>query len=123
MEQILLHLLGDYVTQTNKMATKKTGDSWWALMHAVVYATPFLLLGSLSAAAVIMASHFAMDRFRLAKYVVYAKNLITEPKLRWEDCSLTGYHRDVPAWMSVWLMIAADNTLHLCINWAALRWM
>lgn len=34
-----------------------------------------------------------------------------------------GYHKDRPAWLAVWLMIAADNTLHLAINHLALRFL
>jgi len=34
----------------------------------------------------------------------------------WSECSGTGYHKDSPPWMSVWLMIIADNTMHLSIN-------
>jgi hypothetical protein len=55
--------------------------------------------------------------------VVFAKNKATEPHLKWGDCSATGYHKDVPAWMSVWLMIAADNGIHLAINYTALKFL
>jgi hypothetical protein len=37
--------------------------------------------------------------------------------------SPTGYAPDVPPFLAVWLLIAADNTLHLAINYAALRWL
>jgi hypothetical protein len=32
----------------------------------------------------------------------------------------TGYHKDKPPWMAVWLLIIADNTLHLLCNGLAL---
>ena len=35
----------------------------------------------------------------------------------------TGQHEDRPAWMAVWLMIIADNTIHLAINAAAVLWL
>lgn len=124
MIQLILHLIGDYLTQTDWMAQNKTKNSAAAGTHAVVYSLPFLLLGpSLSAFAVILGTHFLIDRFRLARFVVFAKNWTTAPRLKWEDCDATGYHKDAPAWLSVWLLIVADNTLHLTINFAALRWL
>jgi hypothetical protein len=42
---------------------------------------------------------------------------------RWEDCKGTGYHKDKPPWMSVWLMIIADNTLHLICNGLAVTYL
>jgi len=124
MEQLLLHLVGDYITQTNWMATEKTKRNAAAAAHAFVYSVPFLLLTSSGwALFAICYSHYVIDRYRLARYVVFSKNWFTEPHLRWEDCSATGYPADVPPWLSVWLLIVADNTLHLCINYAALRWL
>lgn len=124
MEQLLLHLIGDYLTQTDWMASEKTKRNTAAVTHAVVYSLPFLLLGpSVPAFAVILMTHFFIDRYRLARYVVFAKNWITNRRLRWEDCSATGYHKDMPPWLAFWLLIIADNTLHLCINYGALRWL
>lgn len=124
MEQLLLHLIGDYLTQTDWMAIEKTKRNAAAIAHAVVYSLPFLLLGpSLVAFAVILVTHFFIDRYRLARYVVFAKNWITNRSLKWADCSATGYHKDTPPWLAFWLLIIADNTLHLCINYGALRWL
>lgn len=124
MEQILLHLIGDYLTQTDWMATEKTKRNLAAIAHAVVYSLPFLLLDPSSAAfTVILVSHFVIDRYRLARYVVFAKNWITNRSLAWADCNTTGYHKDTPPWLAFWLLIIADNTLHLCINYGALRWL
>lgn len=124
MEQLILHLFGDYVTQSDWMADNKTKNSFAAFVHAVVYSLPFLLLGpSAEGFVVICATHFLIDRFRLARFVTFAKNWITNPQLRWADASVTGYHKDKPMWLAVWLLIAADNTMHLAINYAALRWL
>lgn len=41
----------------------------------------------------------------------------------WRECKATGYPPDRPDWMTVWLMIVADNTLHLTINFLALRYL
>jgi len=124
MEQLILHLFGDYLTQTDMMAKKKTSAMGIALFHAIVYTLPFVLVFDLSLEAVMIIcfSHALIDRYRLARYVVFAKNWITQPSLRWEDCSETGYHKDTPPWLAFWLLIIADNTLHLAINYAAIRW-
>jgi hypothetical protein len=122
--ELLAHLLGDYVLQSDWMAQEKTRRWGVAIVHAVVYSLPFLLLcsPSLEAMAVIIPTHAVIDRLRLAKYVCYAKNFMA-PRWYWhlwKDCEATGYHKDRPPWMSVWLLILADNTLHLLINHGAL---
>lgn len=124
MEQLILHMIGDYITQTDWMATNKMKCTIVAVLHAAIYSLPFLLLGpSITALAVIFATHTVIDRYRLARFVVFAKNWTTQTDLQWADCNATGYHKDAPAWLSVWLMIVADNTMHLAINYAALRWL
>jgi len=124
MEQLLLHLIGDYVTQTDWMARTKTSTTFAALCHAVVYSLPFLLLSpSLTAIAVIALSHFLIDRFRLARFVAYGKNKLTDWHLKWTDCRATGFSSDVPAAHAFWLMVLIDNTMHLSINYGALRWL
>ena len=123
MVQLLLHLTGDYVTQSDWMAVNKVRSSFAALCHVTLYSLPFLLIGDWKAVLVIWASHFLIDRFRLARYVVFAKNFMGRPFPKWADCSATGYPSARPPWMAVWLLIVADNTMHLAINYAALRWL
>jgi len=124
MEQLLLHLIGDYVIQTDWMARNKTGNIFIAAIHAGVYSLPFLLLSpSMRALVVIFGTHVIMDRYRLARYVVFAKNKVTDPGLKWEDACKTGYHKDTPPWLAVWLLIIVDNTMHLTINYSALHWL
>ena len=124
MEQLLLHLFGDYISQTQWMANEKVKKNVAAIIHAVVYSLPFLLLSpSFLAFLVIMITHGLIDRYRLARYVIFAKNWITDWSLKWSDCKNTGYPDTLPPWLGVWLMIIADNTMHLCINYAALRWL
>lgn len=124
MEQLVLHLIGDYLTQTDWMAKNKTISTPVAVLHAAIYSLPFMLLTqSVAALAVIFATHALIDRYRLARFVVFAKNWATQPSLQWADCSATGYHNDMPPWLAVWLMIVADNTIHLTINYASMRWL
>lgn len=124
MEQLILHLFGDYILQTDWMAKNKTRLIWIATLHAAVYSTPFLLLSpSMAAIAVMFATHVVVDRYRLARFVVFAKNKVTEPGLQWADCCHTGFHKDTPIWLATWLLIIVDNAIHISINYAALRWL
>lgn len=134
MIQLILHLIGDYVTQSDWMANNKTKSHLAAAVHALVYSLPFLLLDpSLLAFLTILVTHFLIDRYRLARYVVYAKNFVLSPhrpcdveyneRWRWSNCSATGYPSDTPPFLAVWLLIAADNTLHLAINYLALTYL
>lgn len=203
---IVVSLVGDYLVQSDWMATEKTKRTTAALAHAIVYTLCFLVLTrSPRALAIIGASHFAIDRWRLARFVCYAKNFLAPPytydstnykvlrpwvnphtsTLRpdadrpplwvdnaivtagvggivkilgieqtsgvadgwyevaqvgkadartahylwplndwwapWAECSVTGYHKTRPAWLATWLMIIADNVLHLIVNGLAVQ--
>lgn len=132
-DQLLCHAVGDYLLQSDWQATEKTRRSLAAAVHALVYALPFLLLSpSLGAFAVIVGTHFVIDRWRLARYVVWVKNWMHPGYMRetwltlaadWRRCSATGYPPDRPAWLATWLLIIADNIMHVAINGAALRWL
>lgn len=120
MIQLLLHLIGDYITQSHWMATEKTKRLWPAFVHGTLYALPFLLIASWRAFLIIWLTHIVIDRFRLAKYVVWAKNFIGPGNVAWKECAATGNMPECPPFLAVWLMIIADNTIHLCINYAAI---
>lgn len=170
-DQIIIHAIGDYILQSDWMANEKTKQHLAALCHALVYSLPFWLFRpSLAAWLVILVTHFFIDRYRLARYVVWAKNFISPPMwwrqsktgewasasnqkaamwrtwignsdipqplefadvltfgrfrmLPFSVCAGTGYPPDRPAWLAVWLLIFADNILHICINGAALRFL
>ena len=123
---LLAHLVGDYVIQSDWMANEKTKRWWPAVVHAWVYGLPFLVIvHSPAALAVIVITHAVIDRYRLARHVVWAKNLLSPKEYRhpWNECRATGYHESRPVWLAVWLMIVADNTIHLLINVAAVKWL
>jgi hypothetical protein len=123
-DQLLIHALGDYILQTNWMANEKTKRSTAAIAHVVTYTIPFLALTqSWKALAVILVTHFAIDRWRLARFVVFSKNWIGGERRPWSECSGTGYHSSLPPFMAVWLMIIADNVMHVTINGLALRYL
>lgn len=123
-DQLVAHAVGDYVLQSDWMAREKTKRFWVAKLHALTYALPFLWLRpSASAFFVIWFSHALIDRFRLARYVVHAKEILFGDRKRRASCPPMGYGDDKPPFMAVWLFIIADNLMHVVINAAALRWL
>lgn len=125
-DQLVAHAVGDYLLQSHWMANEKTRDSRAAGAHAVCYSVPFAFLtDSWVAVAVIIGTHFLVDRYRLARHVVWAKNWWFDFSNGWRfpPITPTGYPLDAPPWLAVWLLIIADNVIHVLINGAALRWL
>jgi hypothetical protein len=124
--QIAAHVCGDYVFQSDWMANNKTKKSLACLAHVSTYFLPFLLITTNpTTLAIIVVTHYIIDRWRLARYVVWAKNFIA-PSSYWppsfEECKATGYPPTTPAWLATWLMIIVDNLMHVAINaWAIER--
>lgn len=126
-DQAIMHAIGDYVTQSDWMANEKTKRHLPAICHALVYSLPFWFLRpSLSAWLIIFGTHFFIDRYRLARYVVWGKNFLAprNSNFSWAACRNSfGYPPDRPVWLACWLTIIADNVMHICINAGALRWL
>ncbi len=128
-DQILAHLVGDYILQSHWMATEKTKRSLAAAVHAVTYTLPFLLLTlDPVALAFIAGTHFLIDRYRVARFIVWLKNGYWKFEGKYifgnfDQATPTGYRDEVPPFLSVWLLIIADNTMHLVCNGIALRWL
>lgn len=125
--QLLAHLLGDYIFQSEWMAQGKRKSMAIAAIHGLAYSLPFIILctPTLAAWVVIVVTHAAIDHWALARFVVFAKNHIAPRHAwpSWERCSTTGYDQGAPVWLTTWLLILTDNLLHLCINAAALGWL
>lgn len=87
MEQLLAHLVGDYLLQSHWMASNKRFSSLACWMHVNLYTFCFLFIigwprwdwRQLGAIYGIGVSHFLIDRFGLARYVVWAKNWLGVP--------------------------------------------
>lgn len=131
---VLAHLVGDYWLQSDWMASEKVRDSTAAFVHAFTYTLPFLFVTqSLDALAVVMISHFVIDRWRLAKRLCWLKNFIAPQWINaggrwlrnypWSECSITGYHKSKDFGLAVFLLIAADNTIHLLLNAIAIKYL
>lgn len=160
--QLVAHAFGDYVVQSDWMATAKTKKSTAALAHVLTYTLFFVPLAATWGDVTwspstwvptsvrwlvllfIAATHFVIDRWRLARYVCWAKNFLAPKHIEvlhpeghpdagkvshlirnapWAECSGTGYDTAKPAWMAVWLMIIADNSFHVVCNAVALAWL
>ncbi len=110
MEQLIFHLIGDYITQNKWMAEKKvlfTEEGFRAAsVHALIYSIPFIFLCDTDIAYLtILLTHFLIDKFRLAKYWL---NLVN-----W----------DFKATFPFWLIIIVDNTFHLLINYLSIKYL
>jgi len=156
MEQLLGHLWGDFVCQTDWMALtkKKPGAMGWtaALVHALVYTLAvfgvlalFSSKYSWQALLVIWITHAIIDHYELVAKFIWARNWLSPRWITkalyiggnsspssvwsvrnapWGACKpKQGFHPERPEHL-VWLIyIVIDNTLHLTINYAALRWL
>lgn len=123
-DQLLAHAVGDYIIQSDWMATEKTKKSVAAAAHALTYALPFLFLTtSVAALAFIVGTHFIIDRWRLARFVCWAKNFPWPGRRPWAECTKTGYPDDRPPWLATWLLIIADNTMHVLLNGIAIYYL
>jgi len=124
---LVLHVVGDYVTQSDWMAQRKVSSWGPALAHGLVYTIPFgLLTQSVVALAFIFGTHVVIDHWRLARYVCWAKNFLSPRKgwpKPWAMCKGTGYNPETPPFLAVWLMIITDNLMHVACNAIALAYL
>ena len=119
----LAHMVGDYVIQSDWMASEKTKRWWPAVAHGVSYGVPFVLVTqSVWALAVIVGTHILIDHYRLARHVVWFKNQFA-PKAFRPGHTATGMGAGKPDWMAVWLLIIADNVIHMLFNVGSVVWL
>ncbi len=148
--ELVAHAFGDYVVQSDWMAATKTKKSAAALAHVLSYTACFLPIAwgprgpRWAALFFIAATHFVIDRWRLARYACWLKNFLAPKHIEvlfpeghpragqveklirnapWSECTVTGYDSGKPPWMSVWLMIVCDNCFHVVCNAVALQWL
>jgi hypothetical protein len=143
-DQLVAHAVGDYLLQSDWMAQNKRSSGIAAFAHAAVYTLCFLpfLAPAWTWTAfwqfqAICLSHYLIDRYGLARYVVWGKNFLAPPwvqvphskkgwtlerNMPWMVCTATGYPPERPAWLATWLTIIADNILHVLINGWVLSW-
>ena len=116
MEQLLIHLFADYWLQNDWMALHKKECFWIALIHAIIYTIPFLLLThSIGALSIICISHAIIDHTNIVCRLNQIKNFNFK--------TVSGYEESRPIFIWVWLIIIQDNIIHLVINYCSLRWL
>lgn len=150
--QIMLHWFGDYILQSDYMALNKTKKGiegeMACMIHCFLYALPFIfiiphnysLFYKMMIWEVIIFSHYFIDRFSLAKYLIWLKNHLN-PTFRyypWRDCNTTGYQDAAildpltndtlpcsvrPYFITIWLYIITDNGLHIICNYLVLKYL
>lgn len=104
------HVIGDFLLQTRWMAANKA-EKWLPLaVHAAVYTTFVVALGSVFgsihiwAIALIFISHMALDQRRF---------------VRWWSRVVQGV---IPGGPEAWVMIMADQSFHLVVLGVVAYW-
>jgi len=133
MEQLLLHLFGDFIVQNDYVALNKkknTLKGWiYCLFHCITYALPFLLITNWKAVIGIGLTHFIIDKTNIVAYFLAVRNNVingmTHRKYgvfgyfthRIYDVSNFGFLPERPFAITIWLLIFTDNTIHLLCNY------
>ena len=110
MIQLILHLTGDYLFQTDWMAKNKKADGFNGILaclsHCLIYSLPFLFIGSVPQVNIIFFSHYLIDRTQIVKsYMqVFGQKEFAKPPF------------------APWSIIVIDNTFHLICNYIALTY-
>lgn len=152
MDPVLAHFVADWVFQSQWMASSKTSRWLPAAVHVAVYGAVFALLvpaaRSWPVLAVVVGTHYLIDRYRLARHVNWAANFIApwrdtkvpgtgedDPRTGiglhvwrsanppWSECSTYGSPPGTPDHIGFIVMVTIDQIMHLVVNWAALRWL
>lgn len=139
----LCHFVGDFILQSDYMALNKSKKTINCLTHVIIYTSCFLLITlSWKALLFIGITHFIIDRFPIiVKKLIWYKNHInpTLTYLPFKYCDTTGYYDDSPYntykthpkefgkprhfFITIWLYIITDNTLHLICNFIAIAYL
>jgi hypothetical protein len=113
MEQLLLHLFGDFILQNDSVALRKKERSWTGLLyciyHCITYSIPFLLITNWKACILIGIGHFLIDRWNIVGYFIKTKNFV-------KTLENFGHKPERPFAITAWLYIIQDNTIHLIWN-------
>ena len=115
MLQLICHLFGDYLFQTDKQALGKKKNIWLAIQHAFTYTLPFLFIThNILTLLIIMLTHVLIDHNHFIEAIRGEINGVDTEN---------GFHPDRPIWITVWLNIIADNAVHLLINYLAITYV
>lgn len=118
MIQLFLHLLGDFFLQNDWMAVNKSKYNklgWLTCsLHCLLYSIPFgLYYHSWPVFLLILLSHFLVDKFSIAKYITRFVN--------WNWKTDLGFSEDRPPFLTVWIHIIRDNSIHIAGNYLIIQ--
>lgn len=120
MEQLLLHLFGDFILQTDNMALNKKKNTLngyiYCILHCVTYSLPFILITNWKAVIFIGLTHFIIDKTNIVAHFLKLRNNV-------KDISNFGFAKERPFAITVWLLIFTDNTIHLILNYLAIKYI
>lgn len=120
MIQLILHLVGDYILQTDYQAkykkTKGKKGFFACLVHCTTYSLPFLFFYNYKAAIAIFFTHFIIDRTNIILRFIAFKNSVS-------DLSNFGSEKDKPFALSIWLYIITDNIFHIICNYLSIKYL
>lgn len=147
MEQLIAHIFGDFILQSDWMATNKSKRSLPCLVHVLIYTSVFLFFTtSWKALLVIGSFHFVFDRFPIiVRRLIWFKNHLG-PGFKFvpfDRCEVTGYYDNIMNdvgqkcatyevingygprlnYITIWLYIITDNALHLLTNYLAIKYL
>ncbi len=118
MEQLILHLFGDFILQNDWMALNKKEKGFKGAIacftHCLLYALPFLLITGLTQVFLIFITDYIIDRYNFVTWFLSKRNGV--------DMSNFGFSKDRPTFITVWLNIITDNAFHIIGNYAIITW-
>lgn len=103
-----------------------------AALHCFIYTLPFFFILDLTiwAALFIFTTHWFIDHYRLAKYVIMAKNKLyvnrtEENAKRYHKDNIDGFGfpKGTPEYIGFMVLIIVDNTMHLVCNYFAIMYL
>ena len=108
--------------QNKWMAIEKHTKLWVALLHGAIYTAPFVLITQdTQALAVIGLTHALIDYWAVGDRTLWLKDLLGPKKYRSSWRQSLRNRKDPSNWLYYILRVAADNTLHLLINYFAIQ--
>lgn len=123
-DQIVAHIVGDFILQSDWMAREKFRSSLACLVHVITYTLPFLLLTQVPETLLVIAgTHFLIDRWRLPRFLIWFKNLPFPGRRPFSECRRTGFPPDMPDDLARLLYIIVDGICHILINGAAIYYL
>ena len=98
MHYIYAHLIGDYILQSDWMATGKKKYWWIAMVHVLFYMIPFFFIGaSWLQLSLIAIQHLIQDKTNFIVWLMKIKG--------------SGKFTEAP--MAPWSIIITDNIIHI----------